>query len=82
MGSFLLRNSNDQSYADVQFAYGLQGDKPLAGDWNSDGVDTIGVFRAGMFYLRNANTTGGADLAFAFGLSTDLPVAGNWDGLP
>jgi hypothetical protein len=61
--------------------YSASGDKPLAGDWNSDGIDTIGVFRAGTFYLRNANTPGNAELIVAFGVSTDLPVVGNWDGM-
>jgi hypothetical protein len=50
---------------------------PIAGDWNNDGIDTIGVFRSGTFYLRNANSAGWADLAFNFGNATsDLPIAG------
>ena len=52
------------------------------GDWNNDGIDTIGVFRDGIFYLRNTNTQGGADLIFAFGDTGDAPIAGDWDGLP
>jgi lysyl endopeptidase len=52
---------------------GNPGNFPLAGDWNSDGIDTIGLFYNGIFYLRNANTTGSADLTIAFGLPTDLP---------
>jgi hypothetical protein len=50
------------------------------GDWDGDGKDTIGVFRAGIWFLRNTNTTGMADQTFAYGLATDQPVAGDWDG--
>jgi hypothetical protein len=33
--------------------YGQPGDVPIAGDWDGDGVDTFGVYRAGVFYLSN-----------------------------
>jgi len=36
--------SNNQGFADNALNFGVAGDKPLAGDWNSDGVDTIGIF--------------------------------------
>lgn len=64
------------------FVYGQPGDKPLAGDWNGDGVDTIGVYRpaASAFYLRNLNSAGSADVAFVFGAVGDLPLAGDWNG--
>jgi RHS repeat-associated protein len=83
-GMFYLSNSNDQGFADVAFAYGWSNRKPITGDWNSDGIDSIGLFNIsdGHFYLRNANTAGNADLVFAFGDTTDLPLAGNWDGVP
>ena len=60
---------------------------PIAGDWNGDGIDTPGVFRAGLFIVTNGingqNVNGSAPLAdatFAFGVTGDLPVAGDWDG--
>ena len=42
------------------FAFGQPGDQPVAGDWNGDGIDTIGVYRpsTGQFLLRNSNTNG------------------------
>jgi len=61
---------------------GERGDKPVIGDWNNDGIDTIGVYRDGTFYLRNSNTAGFADLIATLTEPGDLPVAGNWDGLP
>jgi lysyl endopeptidase len=57
-------------------------DKPLAGDWDNDGIDTIGVYRNGQFMLRNTNTIGFADWVFDLGIPGDMPIAGNWDGLP
>jgi hypothetical protein len=62
--------------------FGLPGDLVVAGDWNGDGVDTVGVYRNGVFFLRNSNTSGFADLVFAFGIPGDQPIAGDWDNLP
>jgi SpoIID/LytB domain protein len=64
--------------------FGFASDRPVVGDWNRDGRDTLGVFRAsgggGTFYLRNAVTNGPADAAFDFGFATDVPLVGDWDG--
>jgi hypothetical protein len=59
--------------------YANWNDKPFVGDWNGDGSDTIGVFRAGQWFVRNSNTTGVADSTFWFGNPTDQPVVGQWD---
>jgi len=69
-------------FADIQINYVLPGDGPVTGDWNSDGVDTIGVYRNVQFMLRNENTIGFADWVFALGIPGDMPIAGNWDGKP
>ena len=53
---------------------------PLSGDWDGNGSDTIGVFRAGTWYLRNSNSSGGIDVSFSWGSMFDVPVAGDWDG--
>jgi len=79
-GALYLKNTNATGFADIVLTYGLPGDKPVVGDWNGDGRDTIGVYRNGIFYLRNSNTNGYADLSFTFGLPGDLPVAGDWNG--
>jgi uncharacterized delta-60 repeat protein len=79
-GFAYLRNSNDTGFADTEFFYGTASDLPIAGDWNGDGRDTIGIFRNGQFFLRNSNDTGFADINFAFGTTGDIPIAGDWDG--
>jgi hypothetical protein len=79
-GGLFLKSLNTAGFANRLLTFGLPGDKPVAGDWNGDGIDTIGVFRNGVFYLRNANTDGFADLAFGYGAPTDLPDVGDWDG--
>jgi len=79
-GALYLRNLNVTGFADVAINYGLGKDYPVVGDWDGDGIDTIGVYRNGIFYLRNSNTLGFADLTIAFGSPGDQPIAGDWDG--
>ena len=62
------------------FSFGSSSDLPVAGDWNGDGFDTIGVFSNGTFQLRNSNTAGSPDLTVTFGAAGDQPVAGDWNG--
>lgn len=79
-GLIYLKSENSSGYADAELVFGIPGDIPIAGDWDGDGVDTIGVYRDSVFYLKNSNETGYADMVFAFGADGDLPVAGDWDG--
>jgi glucose/arabinose dehydrogenase len=80
-GAFYLRNSLTTGAADNVIFFGQSGWLPVAGDWNNDGVDTIGVFdpNNGVFHLRNSNTPGAASVVFAFGGAGDTPLAGRWD---
>jgi lysyl endopeptidase len=77
-----LKNQNTSGFADIFFVYGAVNDLPVAGDWNADGIDSIGIYRGGTFYLRNSNTAGFADMQFSMGNPGDQPIAGDWDGLP
>ncbi|MFQ3581934.1 hypothetical protein J8C06_12335 [Chloracidobacterium validum] len=82
-GFFYLRFSNTPGFADTDFFYGLPADVPVIGDWNGDGVDTVGIFRNGQFFLRNSNTAGFADLpiiVISGTLPSDIPLAGDWNG--
>ena len=58
--------------------FGSNGDRPVAGDWEGDGRDTIGVFHDGVFLLTADNSETTASTIFGF--AGDLPVAGDWTG--
>ncbi len=68
--------------ADYAFGFGNPGDKPFVGDFNGDGVDTVGLHResTGLVYFRDENSTGVADNQFIYGDPGDKLVAGDWDG--
>ncbi|MFF4422312.1 hypothetical protein ACFY04_16275 [Streptomyces sp. NPDC001549] len=52
------------------------------GDWNGDGRDTVGVYRASgaTFYLSDSNTSADVDHQVKFGNPGDVPVKGDWNG--
>ncbi len=67
-------------------SFGIRSDVPVAGDWNGDGTDDIGVWRpsTGRFYLDadgSRTWTAGIDvITDPFGVPSDIPVAGDWNG--
>ncbi len=75
-------NDGGLGAADYSFLFGNPGDKPFVGDFNGDGVDTVGLHResTGLVYFRNSNKTGVADSQFIYGDPGDMLVAGDWDG--
>jgi protocatechuate 3,4-dioxygenase beta subunit len=67
---------------DHVFYYGKGTDLPVAGDWNGDGVATIGVFSGGQWILDD-NGDGRwlpGETMVNFGQAGDIPVVGDWDG--
>jgi SpoIID/LytB domain protein len=64
------------------YYYGNPKDTPYAGDWNGDGIDTMGLYResTGFLFLRNTNTQGVADVSIYYGNPGDKPIAGDWNG--
>jgi len=85
--NMLLRNSNTSGVVENLFSFGSGSAAwapPLAGDWNGDGIDTIGLYdeTGANFHLRNSNTSGAADLLFQYGAGTSgrIPIAGDWNG--
>ncbi len=64
----------------MELEFGVPTDRFVIGDWNEDGIDTVGVFRPTdtIVYLRNDNTTGPAHVSYGFGQALWLPVAGIW----
>ncbi len=65
------------------FAYGAADWIPVAGDWNGDGVATLGAFdpNTATWYLKNSNSPGAPDFKpFQYGAPGWIPVVGDWDG--
>ena len=59
--------------------FGQFGGHAVAGDWNGDGKDEIGLFVGGDWYL-DADNDGVYDLYAHLGETTDQGVVGDWDG--
>ncbi|MEY2452988.1 MAG: hypothetical protein QOD92_2562 [Acidimicrobiaceae bacterium] len=80
--SWYLRNSNTAGAPDVSFAYGTSAYRYVAGDWDGDGRDGVGVWdpATGTFYLRNTATAGAPEITVHFGVVGVNPIVGNWDG--
>jgi hypothetical protein len=54
----------------------------VAGDWNHDGKDTIGVYQGTRFAVTDvlASRYTAADIRYvAFGLPADRPITGDWN---
>jgi hypothetical protein len=84
---FIDNNGNgawDPATDTVYSDFGMDGDLPVVGDWNGDGITQIGVFRNGQWYL-DANGNGAWDpdedtVYTNFGQAGDLPIVGDWNG--
>jgi hypothetical protein len=46
----------------------------VVGDWNGDGIDTIGVRSGTTWSFRNTNSAGPEDFNITYQLATDLPM--------
>jgi hypothetical protein len=78
LGHWFLR-TEDSPIAKVDFWWGGPLDKPVTGDWNDDGKDTIGLYRFGVWILSNSITTPSWDYFVWWGLPFDKPVTGDWN---
>jgi hypothetical protein len=85
--TFFLRGTNTLGAPDLTIAgFGDPVDQPLAGDWNGDGITTIGVFRpntpagTNSLVLLDTNSLGPAVWIGTFGVAGDIPIVGDWDG--
>jgi len=83
IGSFDLSLSHDGTIGSLpSFTISASG-KPIAGDWNGDGVHSCGKYdeSTATFSLRNANTSGAPDVTFTFGTpgAGRLAIAGDWN---
>jgi Domain of unknown function (DUF4832) len=80
---FALRNQLSTGPADSTVTFGGSTTLPVAGDWNGDGVDTVGVYNTsnGLFSLKDSNAPG-APISYTavLGIPGDVPIVGDWDG--
>ena len=67
---------------DHVFQYGGRGNVAVTGDWNGDGIFTIGIFHQGTWYLDTDGDGrwGPEDQVVQFGQDGDVPVVGDWTG--
>ncbi len=77
----LGQNEGGLGAAETDYLFGNPGDKPFVGDFDNDGVDTVGLHResTGLVYFRQTHTQGIADAQFIFGDPGDRLVAGDWN---
>jgi hypothetical protein len=82
----MQRGSTGDARSDVidhVFRFGTRGDQPIAGDFNGDGVSTLGVFRDGEWVL-DTNGDGQFDAKrdryAEFGKAGDIAVVGDFNG--
>jgi len=74
--------TNSFPTANFTFTFGQNGDLPIVGDWDGNGIDGVGFFRAGnsTFNLSNG-FQGTVDIKpFIFGALGVKPLAGDWNG--
>jgi hypothetical protein len=75
-------NNGGLGSAEFDYLFGDVGDTPFTGDFDGDGIDTVGLHRVstGLVYIRNLHTQGNADMQYIFGDPGDIVVAGDWVG--
>jgi hypothetical protein len=75
-GTWTLRQTAGPGGTDIgPFTYTAgAGSYPVVGDWNADGIETVGVKLGTQWSLRNTNTAGAANITFSYGLGNDLPA--------
>jgi hypothetical protein len=85
-GSFDDPNNHDSdaTNGDIVFKFGLPGDFPVAGDWDGEQFDEIGVYglrAAGFMFELDVNSNGtldAGDAIFPFAAG-GRPIAGDWN---
>ena len=80
---FISRNTFGPGPADITLTVGRANADwiPLAGDWDGDGIDTVGLYKPALakFALKNGHVPGQADFAFHYGIPNWKPVTGDWN---
>jgi len=85
-GRRLMRlTAHGQQRADLidhVFQFGGSNHLPIAGDWNGDGIRSVGVFRDGKWHfdMDGDGRWSEGDQTAVFGQKGDLPVVGDFNG--
>lgn len=82
-GSLFLIAPTIASNVTQTINFGVSGQVGVAGDWNGDGVRTVGTFSSGVWRYRNVNfvsTPATSFITVNFGLAGDIPIVGDWNG--
>jgi hypothetical protein len=79
---YLQTSEPGARWASMRYGAGSRGLVPLAGDFDGDGRDGVGIYdpSTGDFFLKNVPGEGDADLMFRFGPGGGVPVVGDWTG--
>jgi hypothetical protein len=77
-----VRQGDQFQLGPASIRFGMSDGFPLAGDWNGDGIDEIGVFSDGFFLIdiNGDRAFDASDLVAQLGTEADQPVVGDWDG--
>ncbi|MBD7917823.1 hypothetical protein H9657_05965 [Cellulomonas sp. Sa3CUA2] len=78
--AWYVNGPGDPSDATAVFGFGIGTDTPVVGDWNGDGVDTVGIFRGSEWSLNDGNDGSAPERVFNYGVASDRPVVGDWNG--
>lgn len=81
---YYLCNSNSNSSGPTNITAWLDfannvNEVPVVGDWNGDGIDTVGVYNRSNAIYELVNTNANATTA-AYGSPGSWPVIGDWNG--
>ncbi|MAU12822.1 MAG: hypothetical protein CL607_23565 [Anaerolineaceae bacterium] len=79
-GWWFLKSTHGAGYANIVEQWGRSTSVPFSGDWDGDGVDTVGTFDIDYFSLKLYHTVQSNGRGVAFGLAGDMPVIGDWNG--
>ncbi|HUF02924.1 MAG TPA: FG-GAP-like repeat-containing protein [Aridibacter sp.] len=72
---YVFRSGNSSL---VTIPFGQNGDKPIASDYDGDGMTDPAVYRDGAWFTYRSSD--GTFSGFQFGISTDIPVPADFDG--